>query len=129
MKKKNTFFLILFSIVFFICITSIGCFYDHNRSNSDSKTSEKTQKLIDNRPISSNEQINQNFGEMSIEINQGSCEEGHLSVSQTLVNDNEGSGFKIYTKGDPTGDSTEDVFTADDTENQYYYRFVVLMEK
>ena len=94
MKKKNTFFLILFSIVFFICITSIGCFYDHNRSNSDSKTSEKTQKLIDNRPISSNEQINQNFGEMSIEINQGSCEEGHLSVSQTLVNDNEGSGFK-----------------------------------
>ena len=42
---------------------------------------------------------------------------------------NEGSDFKIYTKGDPTRDSTEDVFTADDTENQYYYRFVVLMEK
>ena len=87
MKKKIFLLSSIFFILSFISLNSIGCFFDHNNGITELKQGESPKSLINNREISSKDIINNNFGEFSLEITQGSCEDGYISVSQTPIND------------------------------------------
>ena len=84
MKNNHFLLVILFGIILLACLQTLGCFHHNSHSTISDNTS--TKILIDNREISSDTEIDQNFGELSLQIAKGSCENGFISVSQVLEN-------------------------------------------
>ena len=82
--KKNLYFLLAFFGIVLLCLHSQGCFHHSGSSTVINNSSSKL--LIDNREVSSDTEIDQNFEELSLKISKGSCENGFITVSQTIGN-------------------------------------------
>ncbi|MBR4330492.1 MAG: Ig-like domain-containing protein, partial [Candidatus Riflebacteria bacterium] len=84
MKKHQIILVIFFGTVLLACLQILGCFHHHSHSTiSDINNS---QILVANREVSSDTEFEQYFGELALQIQKGSCEDGYLSVSQTVEN-------------------------------------------
>ena len=83
--KNKRYVIAFFGIVLLFCLPLLGCFHDNDNHTSTEKNTE-TSILINNREVSPNTEFEQNFGEMTLQIGKNSCEEGFLSVSKSIEN-------------------------------------------
>jgi hypothetical protein len=86
MKKNTSYIITVSGLIFLICLTLIGCFGSHHNSSNNSNSDSTTKILIDNREVSSTTEFNQTLEEIQLEIPRGACEDGFLSVTQTIEN-------------------------------------------
>ena len=91
MKKHQIMLVIFFGTVLLACLQVLGCFHHHSHSIISESDNINTKILVDNREVSSDTEFEQYFGELSLQIPKGSCEDGVLSVSQTIENSTSGS--------------------------------------
>ena len=86
MKKHQIILVIFFGIVLLGCLQVLGCFHHHSHSSTSESDNTNSKILVDNREVSSETEFEQHFGELALQIQKGSCEDGVLSVSQTIEN-------------------------------------------
>ena len=86
MKKHQIILVIFFGIVLLACLQVLGCFHHHSHSTTSESDNTSSKILVDNREVSSETEFEQHFGELALLIQKGSCEDGVLSVSQTIEN-------------------------------------------